>query len=198
MPALEGKQPLEQLTGCLDDETGETRLVWQSPGDEEAPGKVLDNRTLLRVYEGIPYKTPGVSEREFKTWAQSVRIGRWLVLAPVFIWVVVAAPAWALAQWASPRWVGTLVLLYCFAMAFVKALKLSGKWKPSPRKLQARDRERRMEDYYYHCERNPEGFERLKVESVERDVREQIQNEARELRDQSEPARDPDDPGPTE
>lgn len=189
---------MEQLTGCLDDETGETRLVWQSPGDEEAPGKVLDNRTLLRVYEGIPYKTPGVSEREFKTWAQSVRIGRWLVLAPVFIWVVVAAPAWALAQWASPRWVGTLVLLYCFAMAFVKALKLSGKWKPSPRKLQARDRERRMEDYYYHCERNPEGFERLKVESVERDVREQIQNEARELRDQSEPARDPDDPGPTE
>jgi len=39
-----------------------------------------------------------------------------------------------------------------------------------------------MEHYHYHCERNPEGFLRLKLENFEREEREQIQNEAKALK----------------
>lgn len=46
-----------------------------------------------------------------------------------------------------------------------------------------------MEDYYDHCERNPEGFERLRIENFERETREQIQNEARQLGEKCVPPR---------
>jgi hypothetical protein len=39
-----------------------------------------------------------------------------------------------------------------------------------------------MRHHHYHCERNPEGFLRLKQENVERESREEIQREANSLK----------------
>jgi len=38
---------------------------------------------------------------------------------------------------------------------------------------------------FYHCERNPEGFARLKVENFEREARERILKEAEVLRNKA-------------
>ncbi len=42
-----------------------------------------------------------------------------------------------------------------------------------------------MRHYFYHCERNPEGFARLKVENFEREAKEQTLKEAEALRNKS-------------
>jgi hypothetical protein len=40
-----------------------------------------------------------------------------------------------------------------------------------------------MEHYYEHCERNPEGFERLRLENLDSEARERTRLEVNELRD---------------
>jgi len=42
--------------------------------------------------------------------------------------------------------------------------------------------ELRMQHHHYHCERNPEGFMRLKAENFERDAREETHRETDELK----------------
>ena len=42
-----------------------------------------------------------------------------------------------------------------------------------------------MEHYFYHCERNPDGFMRLKSENFRDDARERVRQEAEELRSTS-------------
>jgi len=75
-----------------------------------------------------------------------------------------------------------MVLSFSLWKALVKALKLLGKWKESPQALNVQEEERRMRHHHYHCELNPEGFMRLKIENFERKERERIQNEAKGLK----------------
>ncbi len=49
------------------------------------------------------------------------------------------------------------------------------------REQETEDRRSRMEMYFAECEANPEGFQRLKLENLEREAREQIRDEARQL-----------------
>jgi hypothetical protein len=39
-----------------------------------------------------------------------------------------------------------------------------------------------MAHYYYHCERNPNAFNRLKLENFKKDLKDQTQNEAEMLK----------------
>ncbi len=55
------------------------------------------------------------------------------------------------------------------------------KWPKSKAEVQKEAEEARMRHHHYHCERNPEGFQRLKLENFERWAREDIQNEAKNL-----------------
>jgi len=54
--------------------------------------------------------------------------------------------------------------------------------KPSQREKQEAERNLKMSHYFYHCERNPEGFNRLKIENFEREAIEGTRKEAEELR----------------
>jgi len=40
-----------------------------------------------------------------------------------------------------------------------------------------------MEHYYYHCERNPRGFEKLKIENFEQNAKDQNIAEYQKLRE---------------
>jgi hypothetical protein len=42
-----------------------------------------------------------------------------------------------------------------------------------------------MSHYFYHCERNPDGFARLKVENFEREAKERILKEVEALRNKT-------------
>ncbi len=57
-----------------------------------------------------------------------------------------------------------------------------------PAEEEKAEKERKMNHYYYHCERNPAGFARLLVENVEKDTSERIRKEAEELAKKQPPA----------
>ena len=54
--------------------------------------------------------------------------------------------------------------------------------KPSRRDKEKAKKELKMGHYYYHCERNPEAFNRLKCENFERDAVVKTRNEAEAIR----------------
>lgn len=50
-----------------------------------------------------------------------------------------------------------------------EGLKILGISKPSKREEEKAEIERKRAHYFYHCERNPEGFLKLKVENFSKD-----------------------------
>jgi hypothetical protein len=155
-----------------DSGTGPERF-WQLVPDAQFPAQALDVEYLKSIYKDIPFRTGEQLRRASEKRARELRIG-WSI---VFIWLVVVPAAVAVLGWASP-WIGALVVLYSLWRAVVKALKLTGRWKKSAKELQREEDERRMQHHHYHCERNPDGFRRLMMESLEREEREGIRSEA--------------------
>ena len=72
-------------------------------------------------------------------------------------------------------------MIYALWKAFVQLMKLLGKWPESASEKLEADKKQRMEHYFWHCERNPEGFQRLKTENFAREERERTSREAAEL-----------------
>lgn len=166
------------LIGFINKTSQEVCQFWQLLEDKEIPADALDAGYLRKIYSNIPYKTPDDLRRERQSELKRLRIG-WTT---VLIWAVIVPAVVAILEWVSPSWIGALVLIYSLWKALVKALKMLGKWKKSPREIEKEQEDQRMRHYYYHCERNPEGFLRLKLENFEREERDRIRDEALSLK----------------
>lgn len=179
-----GVRPGDYLMGYVDSDQGEAKLVWPGPGDDEIPHRELGDETLLQVFEDIPVTRTGpeATKAEFRVFAGRVRTGRRLVIAWLLVWLVAIPLAWAIVQWAGPRWLGTIVLVYCIYKALIQTLRLAGVLDPSAREKVEQEKQLRMEHFFEECEKNPEGFERLTSENFEREARAQTKVEVQALR----------------
>ena len=86
---------------------------------------------------------------------------------------------------------GLVVLIYAFVKAAIQALRLSGHIPQSRRERDREEKESKIRHYAYHCERNPEAFQRLKIENFEREAVEKTKAEAAALK-AKQPARSTD------
>jgi hypothetical protein len=186
--SLDGLRDSDHLMAHLDAGSGDPRLEWRLIPEAEVPGKLLTDDERLRVYADVShtYTSAAAREQEFRKFARSFRTGRRLITVWLIVWLAAIPAGWAILQWAGPRWLGVGVLIYSLFKALQQVLKLIGVWRPSRRERESEEKRKRMEEYYLECERNPEGFERLKLENLEREAREQTQNEARVLRGREE------------
>jgi len=164
----------DHLIAFRDKSQGTVRLLWGLAPEQEIPDDALNTNWLKQVYSDIPMKTSAQVREEANAHAKRVRNG-WLI---VVAWATILPAAWAIVEWAGPRWLETIVMLYGVGKAFIEALKLTGRWKKSPRDLVNEEEDRRMRHYFYHCERNPEGFVRLKSENFDREMMDAVRNEA--------------------
>lgn len=178
---LNGVRPSELLFGYKVEEKGQPSLVWKKSTEMDDAGGMITDELLRKTYAGVPYRTSQEVRAESQMFARQLRIG-WAI---VFVWTVVTPAAWAIFEWAGPAWVGAIILVYSLWRAVVKALKLLGLVKESAKEARASEKQRRMEHHHYHCERNPDGFLRLKLENFERDERESIKAELAALREQT-------------
>jgi hypothetical protein len=100
----------------------------------------------------------------------------------LFVWLVVIPAAIAVIEYNAPKWLAYLGLAYSLTKAYIELLKLRGEWPKTADDHAKEEEQRRMEHHHYHCERNPEAFERLKMENFERESRAEIQREAAQLK----------------
>ena len=167
------------LAGYVDPQTGQIIQRWAFPKEDEFPSEQMDARYLARVYEGLPFRLQDVVRqnalRETRVLGRSARVIVFLLVGvPVLIEMVSLGVAW----------VGLVLGGTSITVGLYKLGKAMGWVKPTQRDKEKAEKDLRMTHYFYHCEQNPEGFSRLKIENFEREAIKRTHDEADALRDQ--------------
>jgi hypothetical protein len=170
-------KPSSHLMGRKN-ELGQVDKFWGLFEGKELPLLLPD--ALREIYHDIPFRTTeeirAVADSSLKRRRFAFRVS----IALLILWLVVIPVTIELLGVAHPV-IGVLVLIYSLWKAFVQLMKILGKWPEGRKEKEHTERKRRMDHYFWHCERNAEGFQRLKIENFEREEREQIVREAAAL-----------------
>lgn len=180
--SLSNARPIDHLLAWPETTTAKTILRWEIVKDDELPPVALDRNYLKQIFSGIPYKTGQEIRAAADKHFAALRVGWWLV----FVWGVVVPLMVAILEWWSDL-LGLVVLTYAFVKAAIQALRLTGHLPRSRREREKEAEESKMRHYAYHCERNPEAFERLKLENFEREAIEKTKAEAAALKAKQSP-----------
>jgi hypothetical protein len=89
--------------------------------------------------------------------------------------------AWLVIEYLGPNWLSLTVLTYGLVQGWKTGLRLAGFKKYQPEDSEKAEKKRKMQHYFYHCELNPEGFVRLKLENFKYEAARRINEEAAEL-----------------
>lgn len=132
---------------------------------------------LKETFFDIPFKTGFEIQKQARRSFYRLKVGWWVV----FVWAVVVPLIVAIVEWWSDL-LGYLVLGYAFFKAFMEALRLAGRIPKSERQRAKEAEEHRMQYHHYHCEHNPETFNKLKAENLRRGLKEATNKEALALK----------------
>lgn len=169
------------LVGWFKPGTKEIACSWKL---NELPAFLNDTSTLpdwRTIYTDVAFRTDTEVKANAQTYLKERRKQVLAIKIIMTIWVAVIPASWATIQYIGPEWLGLLVMLYSLWQAWRAWRKLMGLSRPSRREQEKAEKERKIAHYYYHCERNPDGFSRLKVENFEKDLRERTAKEAADL-----------------
>lgn len=178
--SLGSVRPINHLMAWLDLPDTTPILRWERVADGDLPEVALDRDFLEDVFSNVPSRTGREIQAEAKKHVARRKAGWWLV----FFWAVVVPLGVAILEWWSD-WLGIVVLAYAFFKAAMAALRFTGHMPKSARLREQEATELRMRHHHYHCERNPDGFERLKAENVRRHEIERTRAEVAVLREGS-------------
>lgn len=165
------------LAGYIDPQTNRMIQRWGLLKNDELPSEQMDAGYLARVYEGVPFRLQETVRqnalRENRMLGRSARIALFLLVGvPVLIEMVSL----------GVTWLGHVLAGISISVGLYKLGKAMGWLKPTQRDKEKAEKDLRMKHYFYHCERNPEGFSRLKAENFEREAISQNHLEADQVR----------------
>ena len=177
---LSAVRPYDHICGYYDPPDGQLMMVWKGLRDEEFPSHLKQKEHLQQVYANLPARTEKQIKAEVATHVQQMRQAKWVLLFLSFVWLLVIP---AIIEFLGDKhpWFATLLLFCIFGKSTIKWLKLAGYIKQSAREIKEAEKQLKMRHYYYHCEKNPEGFLKLKVENFELEAKEKMQKEMAEL-----------------
>lgn len=164
------------LSGYRDLKTGQFVRRWGTFKENELPIEQVKPEYHQCIYRDVSFREQAAvreqSEREARTNRRTV----WTI-----VFFIIGMPILIEILSLGISWLGYLLSAISIAAGFHKAAKTLGWIKPSERDKKEADEELKMRHYYYHCERNPEAFDRLKIQNFEREQMEQIRKEAESL-----------------
>ena len=178
MLRIEPVRTADHVTGWIDD-TDQLVTHWRLLKDEEIPSEPFSNARILETYPAIPYAISTAEDKRVSI-EEAIR-GNRAIRNVVIVWFVGIPVAIAAIQQfnAVASWVGFGVSILAGAWELAK---IKGWKKPSRRDQEKNEEESRMRHHHYYCELNPEAFNRLKVEVIERELRADVLREDEELR----------------
>lgn len=182
--SLESVRPINHLIAWSNN-NNKNALRWELVPDSELPSVALDRNFLKQTFSDIPYKTGLDIQNNARKQMAKIKAGWWIV----FLWAAVVPLFVAVLEWWSDL-LGLVVLAYAFVKAAIEALRLTGRMPKSQRELEREAKDLKMRHYYYHCERNIEAFERLKIENFRREEIEKTKAEALALKTKQQPLSD--------
>jgi hypothetical protein len=166
------------LLGYIDPHTGTLVKKW-GLHENVLPTDGMTAEYLEKVYREVPFRRREDVIRVAHEDSRKVRAGVRIFRA-VFIFGAVIPVAIELIS-LGVGWLGSLLQVLSISTGFYKIAKTAGWIKKSKSATEEEEKKRKMEHYYFHCEKNPEGFLRLKCENSERAAKERTVKEAAEM-----------------
>jgi len=160
-------------------DTGQTVVHWRLLKNEEIPSPPFTKAMLFQTYPDVPY-TVSTAEEKRKSSEKAIRQGQ-AIRAVVIVWFVAIPVTLTLVEFFNFK-VGLIATIISVLAGVWKLASIMG-WRKKSKRQEAKEAEElRMRHHHYYCERDPEGFDRLKVEVLNREFREAILKEAKELK----------------
>lgn len=138
-------------------------------------------RNLREIYAYVPARTKEQVKADADKYAQERRRQNLLLKGLLALWLVIIPAGIALFEYFGPEWLGIIALTFSLWQAWRTWRKITGRSKPSRAEAERAEKDRKMRHYYYHCERNPLGFQKLMAENLREDLRQRTRHEAAEL-----------------
>ena len=167
------------LMGYIDPKNGSLVEKWGLLENNALPAAHMTAEHLEEAYREVPFRRREDVVRAVDEDNRKVRAGLRIFRA-FFIFVAVIPVAIELISF-GVSWLGYLFQAVSISTGSYKIAKAAGWIKKSKSATDEAEKKRKMEHYYYHCERNPEAFLRLKCENFEREAKERTAKEAAEI-----------------
>jgi hypothetical protein len=167
------------LMGYMDSKTSKVVCRWGTLGDGELPIEQSKPQYLSMAYEGIPYRFKSLFRKQADEKAIQLRNGMRLFRIASIFWVGIPLSVEIISL--GVNWIGYALWSLSVSIGLFKFARVLGWIKPSKRQLAKDEEAQQMRHYYYHCERNPNAFERLRNENFEREAIEDTRQEFKSL-----------------
>ena len=151
-------------------------MQWNLLKNEEIPNVATNQEYVNNIYSNLPFKTFAELDSETQKRRKQIKFG-WFIF---FIWLVPIPILIAVLENYN-SWVSLIAMIYSIYKAIRKGLELTGKWPKSKRDKEKEKEEQLKNHYYYHCQINPEGFNKLKLENFKKMAMDDIAKEAKSL-----------------
>jgi hypothetical protein len=152
---------------------GDINKSWDSLSKEDIPPEQLKKKYINKIYKDLSYTKRSEKEKKVNEKLKEKRnIKRFLDLS-LILWLITSVII-AVLSWLNFS-VGAIAFLFSIYQAIRRFLRLKG-YKTKKEQIE-QEKLRKMKHYYYHCERNPESFRRLKSENFEKEQSENIKKE---------------------
>lgn len=165
------------LIGFIDAQSGCVSRFWRLLEHHELPAEQMEENYLAKVYKEVPFRRQADVRKA--AYQKAKASGRAVQL---FMFFVVGVPVLIEIVSLGIDWIGYLLSIISVSVGLYKLCRAMGWIKPSKREQEKTEKDLKMSHYYYHCEKNPEGFNRLKVENFERETIESTLREEEMIR----------------
>lgn len=168
------------LMGYRDLKGGQIVRRWGLFKDDELPQEQAKAEYLQGIYHDVGFRDQATVhdtvDREYKSMA---RTGKLIVFLVVGFGIVV--PFLIELVSLGIVWLGYALSAISILVGAYKVAKALGWIGPSKREKETAELERKKNHYFWHCERNPEAFNRLKAQNFDREIMERTRKEAEGL-----------------
>ena len=147
-------------------------LRWELRDDKEIPDTALNQEYINNLYANFSFVDNDEYDKARRKRRMRIQIGLELFAFLPFV-VVLAYETFVYFN----DLLSLTAFFYIVFKSIQKALKLLNFWPKSKREKE-REREESLKEHYYHyCKMNPEGFEKLKLECLEKMAKDKVKKE---------------------
>ena len=172
------------LMGYMDPKTGNLVIKWGLPENNVLPAAHMTAEYLEEAYRDVPFRRREDVVRAVDEENRKLRAGL-RILRSFFIFVAAIPVAIELIS-LGVSWLGYLLQAVSISAGLYKIAKAAGWIRKSKPATDEAEKKSKMDHYYYHCERNPEAFLRIKCENFEREAEHRTAKEAAAIASQTE------------
>jgi hypothetical protein len=173
---VSSNQDESHLIGYVNQQTGKVVKHWRFLGNNELPAEQMETTYAARIYEGLPFRRQ--EDVRLEAYRNARSTGRAIRL---IVFLVVGVPVLIEIVSLGIGWIGYALSAISISVGLYKLGKAMEWIKPSKREQMKAEENLKMGHYFYHCERNPDGFNRLKIENFERESIERTIEEEKEI-----------------